>query len=107
MFENRNIKQDLFALGLLATVIFLSLAVVSYKRSDPSLSNSAGALVYPFHGETGNLCGLAGAWIADLLLRFSGWGSYYLLISLAALDIFLLRRKVISIGFVFQVGLSL
>ena len=96
MFENRNIKQDLFALGLLATVIFLSLAVVSYKRSDPSLSNSAGALVYPFHGETGNLCGLAGAWIADLLLRFSGWGSYYLLISLAALDIFLLRRKVIN-----------
>ena len=96
MFENRNIKQDLFALGLLATVIFLSLAVVSYKRSDPSLSNTAGALVYPSHGEIGNLCGLAGAWIADLLLRFSGWGSYYLLLSLAALDIFLLRRKVIN-----------
>lgn len=96
MFENRNIKQDLFALGLLAIVIFLSLAVVSYERSDPSPSNSAGALVYPARGEVGNLCGLVGAWTADLLLRFSGIGSYYLVISLAALDVFLLRRKVVN-----------
>ena len=72
---------QLFALGLLAIVIFLSLAVVSYERSDPSPSNSAGALVYPARGEVGNLCGLVGAWTADLLLRFSGIGSYYLLIS--------------------------
>ena len=96
MFENRNIKQDLFALALLATVVFLSMAVVSYERSDPSLSNTAGALVYPSSSDTGNLCGLVGAWVADLLLRFSGVGSYYLVISLAVLDVFLLRRKEIN-----------
>ena len=96
MFENRNIKQDLFALGLLALVIFLALAVISYDRSDPSLSNTAGALVYPSGGQTSNLCGLVGAWIADLLLRFSGVGCYYLVVSLAILDFFLLRRKAID-----------
>ena len=96
MFENRNIKQDLFALGLLALVVFLALAVVSYDRSDPSLSNAAGALVYPSGGQTSNLCGFVGAWIADLLLRFSGVGCYYLVISLAILDFFLLRRKAID-----------
>ena len=96
MFENRNIKQDLFALGLLALVIFLVLAVVSYDRSDPSLSNSAGALVYPSGDQTANLCGLVGAWIADLLLRLSGVGCYYLVISLAVFDFYLLRRKTID-----------
>ena len=93
MFENRNIKQDLFALGLLALAVFLSLAVTSYERSDPSLSNSAGALVYPPQGEISNLCGLAGAWTADLLLRFAGVGTYYFVISLIVFDVFLLRRK--------------
>ena len=96
MLENRNIKQDLFALGLLALAIFLSLAVVSYERSDPSLSNPAGALVYPPQGEIHNLCGVAGAWSADLLLRFSGIGSYYFVISLIVLDVFLLKRKPIN-----------
>ena len=96
MFENRNIKQDLFALGLLAIIIFLALAVISYDRSDPSLSNSTGALVYPSGDQTRNLCGSVGAWIADLLLRFSGVGCYYLVISLAILDFFLLRRKAIN-----------
>ena len=96
MFENRNIKQDLFALGLLALAVFLSLAVISYERSDPSLSNPAGALVYPPQGEISNLCGLAGAWTADLLLRFAGIGTYYFVISLIVFDVFLLRRKKIS-----------
>ena len=35
MFDNRNLKLDLCALGLLATVIFSGLALVSYDPADP------------------------------------------------------------------------
>ena len=35
MLENRNLKLDLLALALLAAVIFLAAALLSYDPADP------------------------------------------------------------------------
>ncbi len=96
MFEKRNVKQDLFALLLLAVVVFFAVSLFSYHRSDPSLGNSSGALVYPGEARTQNICGPAGAWAADLLLRLMGIGAYYFVLSLAIFDVFLLLRRSID-----------
>ena len=72
MFENRDIKRDLLALALFVLVVFLTISLFSYHRSDPSPGNSSGALVYPGAAKTHNLIGPAGAWAADLLLRLMG-----------------------------------
>ena len=39
MLENRNLKRDLLALALLATVIFLAAAPFSYDPADPPASS--------------------------------------------------------------------
>ncbi|MEK6248304.1 MAG: DNA translocase FtsK 4TM domain-containing protein, partial [Planctomycetales bacterium] len=95
MFEKRNVQRDLVALALFALVLFLSLSLLTYHRSDPSLSRRSGVLVYPATGEIQNMCGQAGAWAADLTLRLLGIGAYFLVISLAVVDgFFLLRRPI-------------
>ena len=104
MFEKRDIKRDLLALALFVLVVFLTISLFSYHRSDPSPGNSSGALVYPGAAKTHNLCGPAGAWAADLLLRLIGVGTYYLILSLAALDAILLMRCEINQRLVRLIG---
>ncbi|MGQ9366382.1 DNA translocase FtsK 4TM domain-containing protein, partial [Azospirillum sp. A39] len=58
-----------FALGCVGLVLML--VIGSYSPADPSW-NSVGA------GETGNLLGAAGAWLADLLMQGLGWASWLL-----------------------------
>ncbi len=88
MFEQRSLKLDLIALGLLAIVLFLGLALLTYDTADPP-----GTLVHPAHAEAANSCGRAGAWAAHLLLEGLGWSAFYLLLSLAAVDAKLLARR--------------
>ncbi len=91
MFEQRNLKLDLLALGLLATVIFLAAALLSYDPADPPSQ-----LVFPHHAHPVNMCGHWGAIGSRLLLEAFGWGAYYLVVSLAVLDAVLLTRREIS-----------
>ena len=101
MFDNRNLKLDLCALGLLATVIFSGLALVSYDPADPipplvqplDRLYQSDILVHPTHTIPHNICGQWGALLADLLLNLLGLGSYYLVFSLGVLDLLLLRRQ--------------
>ena len=101
MLENRNLKLDLLALGLLAIVIFLALALVSYDPADPvaemlpplNLLYQPDALVYPTNDSTANACGKWGAMASDFLLTNLGLGAYYLVFSLAVLDVHFLRRR--------------
>ena len=101
MFDNRNLKLDLCALGLLATVIFSGLALVSYDPADPLPSlvepldrlYQPDILVHPTHTIPHNICGKWGALLADLMLNLLGLGSYYLVFSLGVLDLLLLRRQ--------------
>lgn len=101
MLENRNLKRDLFALALLALVAFLALSIVTYRSSDEVVSliapldrlHQPDQLVHPAIGETENAAGRWGALFADVLLTNLGGGAYYLVFSLALLNVRLLRRK--------------
>ena len=101
MFDNRNLKLDLCALGLLATVIFSGLALASYDAADPipplveplNQLYQPDILVHPTHTVPHNICGKWGALLADLMLNWLGLGSYYLVFSLGVLDLLLLRRQ--------------
>ena len=56
MLEKRDLKLDLFALGLLALTVFLGASLFSYDPADPPSE-----LVYPQHSEPANVCGRYGA----------------------------------------------
>jgi len=99
MLENRNLKLDLLALALLAAVIFLAAALLSYDAADPP-----GNLVFPSHTQPANLCGHWGAISSRLLFEALGLGAYYLLISLAVLDATLLVRHEINQPWLRAVG---
>ncbi len=96
MFEERNVKLDLFALVLLGVTIFMTLALVSYNRADATSAGAEGVLVYPAPGATANICGRAGAWLSDAMLRMLGIGAYYVVVSLAILTTLLLTRREIT-----------
>src|SRR3984893_14155706 len=91
MLESRSLKLDLVALVLLAFAVFLGLALATYDPAD-----SLDALTYPPPAHTSNACGRSGALLADLVFQGLGLGGYYLFVSLALLDAWLLTRRPIS-----------
>jgi DNA segregation ATPase FtsK/SpoIIIE, S-DNA-T family len=88
MLENRNLKLDLLALGLLAAVIFLAAALLTFDPADPP-----GRLIFPPHAQPANVCGYWGAVSSRLLFEAFGLGAYYLVLSLAVFDAVLLTRR--------------
>ena len=104
VFEDRNLRLDLFALLLLAFAIFLAVALFSYDPADPigelirplNRLYQQDILVYPMHQRVTNACGWSGALAADLLLNAVGCGAYFVVLSLAALDVMLLCRQEID-----------
>ncbi len=87
MFENRNLRFDLFALILLAVTILLGMAVVTYDAADPP-SN----VVYPAPTVFNNACGPIGAYVSHFLLESAGVGAYYVVGSLGILAFVLLWK---------------
>ena len=67
MLENRKLKLDLLALALLAAVIFLAAALLSYDPADPP-----GTLVFPARAQPVNVCGYWGAIGSRLLFEALG-----------------------------------
>jgi S-DNA-T family DNA segregation ATPase FtsK/SpoIIIE len=112
MFENRNLKADLFALLMLVLVVFLGAALLTYNPADPFIESNSplsrlyvpDILVYPGGEKVTNACGHWGALAADLLLNALGCGAYYLVLSLAVLDYFLLRRHEIDTPLIRAIG---
>jgi len=88
MLEQRDLKKDLLALGLLALAVFLAAALLSYDPGDPPSK-----LVYPERTDVLNVCGRSGAFVSRYLFSALGLGAYYLVISLGMLDAMLLARK--------------
>lgn len=88
MFENRNLRIDLFTLGLLAITALLCLALGTYDATDPPST-----LVLPPRAEYQNAVGPIGAYAAHYLFESVGVGAYYLVGSLGALTIVLLMRR--------------
>ena len=88
MLEQRDLKKDLLALGLLALAVFLAAALVSYDPGDPPSK-----LVYPQRAEVLNVCGRSGAFVSRYLFTALGLGAYYLVFSLGVFDAMLLARR--------------
>jgi len=91
MLEERSLKVDLVALGLLVLCIFLALSLTTYDPAD-----APSTVVYPPHEQIANVCGHAGAWVAAMSLDAFGLGAYYLVVSLMVLDAVLLVRRGVS-----------
>jgi S-DNA-T family DNA segregation ATPase FtsK/SpoIIIE len=99
-----NLKRDLFALGLLALVVFLGAALVTYDPADPvvepvaplNLLYQPDQLVTPANSQVHNVCGRWGAMAADMLLSACGLAAWYVVGSLGVLDLTLLRRRAID-----------
>src|SRR5436190_14629454 len=99
-----NLKRDLLALGLLALVVFLGAALVTYDPADAvvepiaplNLLYQPDQLVTPANSHVHNVCGRWGAMAADILLSAFGVAAWYVVGSLGVLDLTLLRRKAID-----------
>ncbi|QDU28597.1 DNA translocase FtsK [Anatilimnocola aggregata] len=104
MLEQRNLRLDLTALGLVAVIIFLTCALVTYHPNDPvgplppplSLLIQPDSLAIPANEVTQNACGFWGSLAANLLFTTFGYGAYYLVATLALIDFHLLRRRQID-----------
>jgi len=104
MFENRNLKLDLYALALTVASLFLALSLLTYDRSDAigelvsplNRIYRPDQLVYPPGEQIENYCGWCGALTADLLFRGFGLGAYYLVGSLIIVCGLLLARHEID-----------
>ncbi len=112
MSEKRSLTADLFALSLLVIVAFLGVALATYDPADPigEPNELVGRFykpdiaVFPVNETIQNACGLWGAISADGLLSVFGVGAYYLVVSLAIVDYFLLRRHEIDTPMVRATG---
>ncbi len=91
MLEERSLKVDLVALGLLVLCIFFALALATYDPADPPST-----IVYPQREHVANVCGHAGAYVASASFTALGLGAYYVLTSLIVLDAVLLVRRGVS-----------
>src|SRR5690242_18053188 len=109
MSEPRSRKVDVFALLLLALGLFLLVSLISYRPSDLAPSSSATEIsnlpsadsVMPrplvvAPTKVLNSCGRSGAYAAEGLFRLLGWGAYFFVGSLIALDIWLLLRRPVN-----------
>jgi S-DNA-T family DNA segregation ATPase FtsK/SpoIIIE len=90
MLEQRTLKVDLLALGLLVLTLFMAVSLLTYSPEDPPAS-----LVFPRAEQPHNACGPTGALAAHGLFQLFGLGAYYLLVSVAAVDATMLRRGAI------------
>ena len=101
MFEERDVRVDVFALGLFVLVVFVSLSLVSYHPSDPVVElvyplnelYQPDVLTYPVSETAQNWCGPWGALVASVMFEALGLGAFYTAISLGVLTALLLMRR--------------
>lgn len=101
MPEQRRIRNDIVAVGLLALIVFLIAALGTYDVADPASEASPllsklyqpDQTIYPTNTRFTNACGRWGAWTADMLLNTLGLGAYYLVVGLIAMEVALFRRQ--------------
>ena len=112
MSAQRDLKTDLFAIGLCGGVVFLALSLCTYEPADPvgelirpfNHWYQSDVLVYPPSAEVSNACGRWGALTAELLFTSVGLGAFYFVLSIAVLDVLLLRRRDIDAPIVRSLG---
>ncbi|MBU2712241.1 DNA translocase FtsK [Zooshikella harenae] len=75
-------------IALIASCIYLILALFSYSPADPGWSHTGQT-----HGAVHNLVGRSGAWVADLLLWFIGYFAFLFPFFIGFMAIQLLRKR--------------
>ncbi len=101
MSDERSIRNDIVAVGLLTVIVFLVAALGTYDPADPAHAASPllskiyqpDQLLYPANEDFHNACGRWGAWTADMLIHVLGIGAYYLVIGLVAMEVALFKRQ--------------
>ena len=101
MTNQRKIRTDIVAVGLLAMIVFLVASLGTYDAADPAFEAPGlltqvyqpDQLVYPANQSVNNACGYCGAWTADMLLNTLGYGAYYSVLGLIAMVINMFRRE--------------
>ncbi len=104
MSDERVIRNDLIAVGLLALTIFLLAAIFTHDAADPVASEAgwlngifqADQTVYPENAQCQNMCGTLGAWISEVLFSVLGVGVYLLIAGLITLEIALFQRDEVA-----------
>ncbi len=102
--DQRVIRNDIIAVGLMALIVFLLAAIFTYDVADPVASQGgwlngffqADQTVYPEHASCQNMCGIFGAWTADMLFSVLGLGVYFLVAGLVALEVALFQRSEVA-----------
>jgi S-DNA-T family DNA segregation ATPase FtsK/SpoIIIE len=84
----RDRVRDLVALAILASCVFLVVALATFDPADPPAART-----FPPHARATNACGLLGAVVAAALYEAFGLGVWPLVALLAMLDAALLRRR--------------
>ena len=101
MANDRIIRNDMVAVGLLGLILFLVAAVATYDPADPAHEvpqillkiHQPDQLIYPTNDTFHNACGRLGAWTADMLIQVLGVGVYFLIAGMIAMEIALFRRE--------------
>ena len=104
MSEDRKIRNDIVAIGILALIIFLAASMVTYDQRDPAYEASSllnqiyqpDQLYYPAQENFSNACGRLGAWTSDMLSNTLGIGAYFLIFGLIGLEIALFKRQALA-----------
>ncbi len=115
MANDRIIRNDMVAVGLLGLIVFLVAAVATYDPADPTHEvpqlltkiYQPDQLVYPTNESFHNACGRLGAWTADMLLHALGVGVYFLIAGLIAMEIALFRREPTEAAWLKSIGWGL
>ena len=81
-----RLKEGAF-IALVATALFLTLALLSFDRNDPGWTYTGSAEM------VNNIVGLSGAWIADVFLFFFGFLSYLFPMMLASQAWMIFRER--------------
>ncbi len=100
MVQSRSLRRDLLAVGILAALLYLLVALVTYHPADPVAKLIApldqlyqpDLYVYPLNEKPHNACGRFGALVADLMLATFGLAAVYVLLGLAVLAVAMLIR---------------
>ena len=101
MANDRIIRNDMVAVGLLGLILFLVAAVATYDPADPAHEvpqvllkiHQPDQLIFPTNASFNNACGRLGAWTADMLIQVLGVGVYFLIAGMIAMEIALFRRE--------------
>lgn len=115
MADDRIIRNDMVAVGLLGLIVFLVAAVATYDPADPAGAvpqllikiHQPDQLVYPANESFQNACGRLGAWTADMLNHVLGVGVYFLIAGLIAMEIALFRSEPVETPWLKSVGWAL